>query len=97
MTTTVTSVRVWATVQTLLLVLLVVAVLALAFFSMRTHDALCSFRGDLDRRAEQLYAYLLDVSAGKKPLISGFTYEELERSYFNQKATLESLSNLNCG
>ena len=57
-----------------------------------THDALCTFKLDLQTRYKQGLDFLKDNPAG----ISGFTAETIERSLRNQKATLDSLITLRC-
>lgn len=60
------------------------------------HDALCAFRADLERRADDGQAYLDDVRAGKREPIPGFTLTDIQRSIDGQRATLRSLGDLDC-
>ena len=58
--------------------------------------ALCTFRHDLEVRYETSLAFIDNIRTGKRPPISGITIPDLERSAANQKATLDSLSALDC-
>ena len=58
--------------------------------------ALCSFKYDLEQRLANLESYILEVNAGRRPLTSGTTLNELLRILKNQRATLGSLTALEC-
>ena len=58
--------------------------------------ALCSFKHDLEQRAENLEFYIAAVVSGQRPISTGTTIAELERLLKNQQSTLDSLSALQC-
>jgi hypothetical protein len=60
------------------------------------HDALCVFKGNLDARAKIGEDYVADVKAGRRPVLTGFTVAELERSAASQRAAVNSLRTLDC-
>ena len=91
------SVRVWAWVLLAAMLVLLVSVGALAYHAIQTHDALCNFKGDLERRAEQTEMFIGEIRNGVREPIPGISLADLERSYANQTATLASLSDLDCG
>jgi len=57
-----------------------------------THDALCTFKLDLERRVETTEQFLLDNPNG----IPGLSEEAIETSISNQKQTIEALAILEC-
>jgi hypothetical protein len=59
-----------------------------------THAALCTFKADLQRRADDTRAYL-QKHPGVEP-IPGITRADLRRSLNAQRDTLESLVVLDC-
>lgn len=61
-----------------------------------THDALCSFKLDLQTRQEDGRRYLRDVRAGRREIIEGITIQELEESLAARQATLDTLASLDC-
>jgi hypothetical protein len=83
--------------QLALMVILLGAVVALAYFSLQTHSALCAFKGDLERRAEN-NREIIEKHQG--PIIHVFGLQiprgELEQSLANQERTLNSLRQLKC-
>lgn len=64
--------------------------------ALEAHDALCTFRADLERRATRAREYLEDVETGRRPLVEGVTVNDLRRSLDGQEATLVSLGTLDC-
>lgn len=89
--------RFWSMVELLAVVAVGVTVLVLALFAFVTHDALCSFKSDLDQRtltAERL------LTENQGPVIEVFGLEiprdELEREYLSRKRALDSLDGLYC-
>lgn len=58
-----------------------------------THNALCSFKKDLELRRDNSLRYLVEV---KGPFIFGIPRGVIEESVSNQTATLESLAALRC-
>lgn len=60
------------------------------------HDALCVFKGNLAARAKDGEDYIADVKAGRRPILTGFTIAELERSVASQRAAVNSLRTLDC-
>lgn len=75
---------------------LLVGMIRLESLADSTHDAFCDFKRDLERRAGTTEVYINDVKNGRREIIQGFTISELARSLANQRATLDSLSDLNC-
>ena len=65
--------------------------------AMTTHDALCTFKLDLQRRANDTAVFIAELEHGQRPMIPGITAADLKRSLVNQRATIESLSDLDCG
>jgi len=61
-----------------------------------THDALCSFKSDLQVRADDLEVYIAELEHGQRRFIPGFTLADLKRSLSNQRMTLSSLTALKC-
>ena len=59
----------------------------------QTHEALCSFKKDLEVRRDHSARYLIDI---KGEFIFGIPREVVETSVANQTATLESLEPLRC-
>lgn len=57
-----------------------------------THDALCTFKGDLEQRYQGGRQFLIDHPEG----IPGISPADIERSLANQKSTLHALSALDC-
>lgn len=57
-----------------------------------TNDALCTFKNDLQRRADGAREFLRTHPDG----FAGLTRTDLQRSIDNQQATLRSLTSLNC-
>lgn len=94
---TTTYVRVWSCVQLAATLLLVGSVGVLAWFAIQTHDALCSFRSDIEGQYAAAAAYVEDVAAGRRRLIEGITLADLEIAQARRRATLDSLSDLDCG
>lgn len=92
-----TQVRVWTGVQSVALAFVILSIATLAYFSIQTHDALCTFRDDLERRANETAFYISQIELGIRPGIPGITTADLRRSLAAQKATLKSLDGLNCG
>lgn len=85
----------------LLVLIAVVAVTLVGYYKndaklLTTHNALCSFKLDLQVRYETGAQFIADIKAGKRPPIADITIEELERSSENQRRTLDSLSALDC-
>jgi hypothetical protein len=64
--------------------------------AVETHGALCALKVDLERRAVASEQYVEDVEEGRRRLIKGITLTDLRRSIDNQRATLASLSELDC-
>lgn len=86
------AIRFWAVLQLSLTAVIALAVCVLAFYSLRTHDALCKFRNDLQVRYENGVTFLSEHPKG----IPGISSADIQRSLVNQRATLDSLENLNC-
>lgn len=57
-----------------------------------THDSLCAFKMDLERRYVTGVKFLGENPDG----IPGISGEQIQQSLTNQKATLSSLENLDC-
>jgi hypothetical protein len=88
----------WRRVQLWGLIVLVAAVCVLAAVAVQTHVALCSFRGDLERRADEL-AFYLNEAPGPFPLEEfglRIPRDDLKRTLDQQRETLNSLRWLWC-
>lgn len=57
-----------------------------------THNSLCTFRADLEKRADQSQAFLDDHPEG----FPGIPAPVIQNSIDNQRRTLDSLRSLNC-
>lgn len=66
---------------------------ALEVTANSTHDALCTFVDDLEARAEAAQQFLEANPNG----IPGIPAAQIQQSIVSQLATLESLSELDCG
>ncbi len=84
--------RFWAGIQLVATLALLVAVVVLTFYAFRTHDALCTLKGDLQRRHDAGVQYLVDHPEG----IAGISAADLQRSLTAQQSTLDSLHSLSC-
>lgn len=60
----------------------------------RTHDALCTFRGDLQHRVDQSVAFLREHPKGLPHILSG---PQLAAQIHNQQLTIAALDELGCG
>ena len=58
---------------------------------------MCNFVNDLRERHQASLEYLSDVERGRRPIITGLTLVDLQRSIDTQKATLDSFRGLDCG
>lgn len=58
----------------------------------RTHDALCTFRGDLENRVAQSRKYLAETPNA----IPGITPAQIRSSLDSQQHTIDALSTLDC-
>lgn len=65
--------------------------------ALSTHDTLCVFKHDLQRRADDTQVYIIELQHGARQPIPGITIADLRRSLAAQRATIDSLSNLDCG
>lgn len=80
---------------TLLLYVVVVVAVGVSFAtSQKTHDALCTFRGDLQARANQSEKFL-GTHPGREPF-PGISRETLKTSIDNQRRTIAALDGLGC-
>lgn len=79
----------WMVTTTVIVILLAISAQR---ESERVTDALCTFRGDLERRAAQGEQFLEDHPHG----IQGITASELRRSLEGQRRTVKSLRSLDC-
>jgi hypothetical protein len=61
-----------------------------------THKALCSFKSDLQTRADDLEVYIVELEHRQRPFIPGVTLADLKRTLGNQRMTLSSLTDLEC-
>ena len=61
-----------------------------------THDALCAFKTDLERRSRATEEFIDDVKHGRRPPIRGISLADLRRSLDGQRSTLEALHTLDC-
>lgn len=61
-----------------------------------THTALCALKSDIRRRWLAGEQYRKRVERGDVPLVAGLTMADLERSLAGQRATLDSLAQLDC-
>lgn len=61
-----------------------------------THDALCTFKHDLEVRVAASQKFLDDIHHGLRQPIQGVSDTDLRRSIASQRATLASLSTLKC-
>ena len=57
---------------------------------------MCNFVVDLHARYQAGLDYRADVEEGRRPIIPGLTFADLQRSLDGQKATLESFRGLDC-
>lgn len=64
--------------------------------ALETHAALCTFRADLQRRADNAADFIHAIETGKRPPIEGISVNDLQRSLDGQEATLKSLAPLVC-
>lgn len=85
-------------------ILTLVAVVAVTFVGyykadvkyVETHNALCSFKFDLERRHTNGTKFVAEIEAGKRRAIPGIPITELHRSLANQRSTLDALASLDC-
>lgn len=62
----------------------------------QTHDALCAFKTDLERRSRATEEFIDDVKHGRRPPIQGVSLADLRRSLDTQRSTLQALKTLDC-
>lgn len=58
----------------------------------QTHNALCTFKDDLQKRIDGTQAFLVRYPNG----LDGLSKADLVKSIRDQKSTIESLDSLNC-
>lgn len=60
------------------------------------HAALCTFRADLVRRADDTEQFIREIETGVRMSIPGITEADLARSLNAQRSTVKSLAILDC-
>ena len=90
------SIRMWLWVQFAATLVLLFSVTALAYYALRTHDALCGFKADIERREVATREFREGIERGTRPSIPGISVNDLARSESNFRQTIESLSDLDC-
>lgn len=68
----------------------------LAAQGVEAKRALCVFRADLERRANDTAEYLAELRSGKREPIPGLTNADFARSLAAQRSTLKALADLEC-
>lgn len=63
----------------------------------RIETALCSFKHDVEARAENTQVFIDDIRTGRREPLPGISLADLERSHAIQRSTLKSLVDLECG
>lgn len=92
------DVQKWIRIQALVVLVMFIGVAALAAYTLyeasQNRAAFCKFRGDLEQRVDNTQTFL-DEHPGPEP-IPGIPRATLQRSLDGQRATVKSLSNLDC-
>ena len=70
---------------------LAVSVAILGLFAIQSRSAICSFKRDLQGRAQNTAAFIEALETGQRPPIPGITVADLQRSLAGQRATLRAL------
>lgn len=79
-----------------LVVALLIGLYRVETIAGRTHEALCDFKADIERRELTTREFREDIELGRRPPIPGISVNDLARSESNLRQTLESLSDLRC-
>lgn len=61
-----------------------------------THDALCAFKLDIERRLDTTTRFRDEIRTGRRHPIPGISTADLQRSIDTQRAALTSLATLDC-
>lgn len=89
------SVRVWTRVQIAASLFLILGVMVLGYLAFQTHSALCAFKQDLQRRADN-GRLVLEQNPGDPIHYLGLVIprDQLEASVQNQERTLAALESV---